>query len=875
MSRPSDRDVLPDTIKPTNYNVSLYNLEFGGSWGYEGTVKIDSSVKSSTDEVVLNVKEIEITAAEVLGKDATLKDATYDKSNERVTVKLTESLSPGDTTISLKFRGTMNNAMRGFYRAKYKPTETPASGTPSDGEHHYMFSTQFEACDARTAFPCFDEPNLKASFEFEVEIPEDLVALSNMPEKGTRKGSKDGLKVVSFEKTPPMSTYLAAWAIGDFEYVEAHTERQYNGKNIPVRVYTTRGLKEQGRFALDHAHKILDYFSDIFDIEYPLPKSDLLAVHEFAMGAMENWGLVTYRTTAVLFDEEKSDARFKNRVAYVVAHELAHQWFGNLVTMDWWNELWLNEGFATWVGWLATDYLHPEWKVWSQFVTEGYQSALQLDSLRASHPIEVPVRNALEVDQIFDHISYLKGSSTIRMLSNHLGQEIFLKGVSDYLKIHAYGNARTDDLWDALSKASGQDVKAFMDPWIKKIGFPVVTVAEEPGQISIKQSRFLTTGDIKAEEDETIWWIPVGLRTGSPEKVVHSALTTKEDTIREVDDEFYKINADQTGFYRTNYPPPRLQKLGQSKDRLSEEDRIGLVGDAGALAVAGNGTTPALLSLLEGFQDEKSYLVWAQVASSLSKVKSVFSENKEVSAGLKKFSLKLVSPAVEASGWEFKQDEEWLTGQLRKLLIGLAANSGHEATIAEGKKRFEAWKGGDEKAIHQNLRNVVFNMAVANGGKYEWNTVKDEYLKTKSVDGKEICLVALGRSKDKQLVGELLEFAMTDKVPPQDAHSAIVAVAANNENRLVGWEFTRDQWDRVSKKLGVSNIVLDRWIKMGFTSFADEAVAEDIANFFKDKDTTAFARSLVIISDSIAANAAYKNRDEAVLLEWLKANGYA
>jgi aminopeptidase N len=348
--------------------VSLYNLEFGGDWGYEGTVKIDSSVKSSTDEVVLNVKEIEITAAEVLGKDATLKDATYDKSNERVTVKLTESISPGDTTILLKFKGTMNNAMRGFYRAKYKPTETPASGTPTDGEHHYMFSTQFEACDARTAFPCFDEPNLKASFEFEVEIPEDLVALSNMPEKGTRKGSKDGLKVVSFEKTPPMSTYLAAWAIGDFEYVEAHTERQYNGKNIPVRVYTTRGLKEQGRFALDHAHKILDYFSDIFDIEYPLPKSDLLAVHEFAMGAMENWGLVTYRTTAVLFDEEKSDARFKNRVAYVVAHELAHQWFGNLVTMDWWNELWLNEGFATWVGWLATDYLHPEWKVWSQFV---------------------------------------------------------------------------------------------------------------------------------------------------------------------------------------------------------------------------------------------------------------------------------------------------------------------------------------------------------------------------------------------------------------------------------------------------------------------------------------------------------------------------
>lgn len=487
----------------------------------------------------------------------------------------------------------------------------------------------------------------------------------------------------------------------------------------------------------------------------------------------------------------------------------------------------------------------------------------------------MPVRNALEVDQIFDHISYLKGSSVIRMLSSHLGQEVFLKGVSDYLKIHAYGNARTDDLWDALSKASGQDVKAFMDPWIKKIGFPVVTVAEEPGQISIKQSRFLTTGDVKAAEDETTWWIPVGLKTGTPEKIVHSALTVKEDTIREVDDEFYKINADQTGFYRTNYPPQRLIKLGQSKDRLTQEDKIGLIGDAGALAVSGDGATPALLALLEGFQDEKDYLVWAQVASSLAKVERVFAGNKAVADGLKAFALKLYSPATEAIGWEFPKDEEWLTGQLRKLLIGLAAGAGHQPTIAEGKKRFEAWKAGDQKAIHQNLRSAVFKMTVANGGKDEWNTIKEEYLKTTSVDGKEICLSALGRSKDKELVTQLLEFATSETVPPQDAHTAIVATAANNTNRLVGWEFTRDQWERVKKRLGVSNIVLDRWIKMGFTNFADKEVAKDIENFFKDKDTTAFARSLVIISDSISANANYKARDEKVLLEWLQANGYA
>ena len=343
-----------------------------------------------------------------------------------------------DAVLSIRYAGIMNNSMAGFYRSKYKPTVTPAKSVPMDGEHHVMFSTQFESSDARRALPCFDEPNLKATFDVSIEIPEDQTALSNMPEKEVKQG-KPGLKKVVFERTPVMSTYLLAWAFGDFEYVEGFTQREYQGKQLPCRVYTTRGLKEQGRFAIENCHQVVDYFSKIFKIDYPLPKMDLLAVHEFSHGAMENWGLVTYRTTAVLFDEKQSDAKYKNRVAYVVAHELAHQWFGNLVTMDWWSELWLNEGFATWVGWLAIDHLYPEHEVWSQFVTEAVQTAQNLDSLRASHPIEVPVRDALEVDQIFDAISYLKGSSVIRMLSGHLGVETFLEGVSAYLKKHAYG----------------------------------------------------------------------------------------------------------------------------------------------------------------------------------------------------------------------------------------------------------------------------------------------------------------------------------------------------------------------------------------------------------------------------------------------------
>lgn len=422
---------------------------------------------------------------------------------------------------------------------------------------------------------------------------------------------------------------------------------------------------------------------------------------------MENWGLITYRTTAVLFDEEASDAKYKNRIAYVVAHELAHQWFGNLVTMDWWNELWLNEGFATWVGWLATDHIHPDWHVWPQFVSEGMQTAFTLDSLRSSHPIEVPVKDALDVDQIFDSISYLKGSSVIRMLAAHLGQETFLRGVGDYLKAHAYSNARTNDLWAALSNASGQDVQALMDPWIRKMGFPVVTVSEEPGNIGLKQTRYLSTGDVEAQDDTTTWWIPLGLegKTGTNE-VCAIPLTEKENIVREVDESFYKLNKDTAGFYRTNYPPGRLVQLGTQTERLSISDKIGkhsflltrfmatrllpnhleystnftegIIGDAGALALSGEAATPGLLAFIEGFQGETNHLVWSQALGSLGTVKAVFAEDEVISDALKKFTVKLIGPAVEKIGWESSPKDDFLTTQLRALLILTAGLNGHE-----------------------------------------------------------------------------------------------------------------------------------------------------------------------------------------------------
>lgn len=550
--------------------------------------------------------------------------------------------------------------------------------------------------------------------------------------------------------------------------------------------------------------------------------------------------------------------------------------------MDWWSELWLNEGFATWVGWLAVDHLYPEYMVWTQFVTEAVQTAQQLDSLRASHPIEVPVKDALEIDQIFDAISYLKGSSVIRMLSNHLSVEIFLSGVSDYLKAHSYGNATTNDLWAALSKASGKDVNTFMDTWIRKIGFPVLTVAEEPGQIGVRQSRFLSTGDVKPEEDQTQWWIPLGLKTDPKDRGASpTALTEKEETLRDIDETFYKLNSDQNGFYRTNYPPARLAKLGASKDKLSNEDKIGLIADAAALAVSGHATTAGLLAFIENFKDETNHAVWSQLITSLSNVRSIFASNPTISTGLKTFTLRLVSPATENLGWDFAPTESFLTGQLRALLISTAGLAGHEPTITEAQRRFGTYINNDDDddgdrttAIHPSLRLPIFRIAITYGGEDAYTALKSEYTRTTSIDGKEITLQALGRVQSPSLARDFLSFQFSEQVAAQDAHTGSIALAANDETRDELWGYVKGHWEIVRGKLGGNMVVLDRYLKSTLGRFASFEVERDIREFFEGMDTKGFDRGLVQVSDTVLARARYRERDERLVEEWLGAHGY-
>lgn len=630
--------------------------------------------------------------------------------------------------MEIVFTGQLNDKMAGFYRSTYKN---------ADGTTAIMATSQLEATDARRAFPCFDEPALKAEFTVTLIADKKLTCLSNMDVAGetdvTSTITNGTRKAVSFNRSPAMSTYLVCFIIGELNYIETKQFR------VPVRVYAppTSDISH-GKFSLDLAARTLEFYETTFDSKFPLPKMDMVAIPDFAAGAMENWGLVTYRVVDLMLDEKTSSASTKERVAEVVQHELAHQWFGNLVTMDFWDGLWLNEGFATWMSWYSCNVFYPEWKVWQGYVTDNLQSALSLDSLRSSHPIEVPVTRADQVNQIFDAISYSKGSSVIRMVSKYLGEDVFMQGIRDYLKKHAYGNTETGDLWAALSKASGKDVEKVMDIWTKHVGFPVVSVTENEADksIHVKQNRFLRTGDVKPEEDKVLYPVFLGLRTkdGVDDSLV---LSTREENFKVPDTDFFKLNADHSSIYRTSYSPARLEKLGQAaKDGLlTVEDRAGMISDAGALAASGYQKTSGVLNLLKGFSDEKEFIVWSEILTRLGSIQGTWMfEDQKIRDGLETFQRDLVSDLAHKAGWEFSENDDHIQQQFKGLLFGSAGMAGDKIIIKAAQDMFAKFAAGDKSAIHPNIRGSVYGINMKYGGKKEVRKLLEIYFSSANSD---------------------------------------------------------------------------------------------------------------------------------------------
>ncbi|KAL7273583.1 Aminopeptidase 2 mitochondrial [Rhizina undulata] len=859
------REVLPTNVKPTSYALDV-EPDFE-KFTFDGKVAIDLDVVEDSTSVAVNSLDIDIKEVELKhgGNIQKPTETSYDKDIQTVTFKFKDTIPAGSkVTLTIKYVGDLNDNMAGFYRSSYKD---------QDGNTKYLATTQMEPTDARRALPCFDQPDLKATWEVTLIADQKLTCLSNMDVR-EEKILSNGKKSVAFNKSPPMSSYLLAFIVGDLRYVENNDFR------LPIRTYSTPGNEKYGVFANEVAAKTLKFYEETFDSPYPLPKMDMVAIPDFSAGAMENWGLVTYRVVDLLYDEKTASLDRKQRIAEVVQHELAHQWFGNLVTMDFWEGLWLNEGFATWMSWYSMDKFFPQWKVWDSYVTDNLAAALSLDSLRSSHPVEVPVKKVSEINQIFDSISYAKGSSILRMITKYLGEDVFMEGIRRYLKKHAFGNTQTGDLWDALAEASGKDVANDMAAWTKKIGYPVVTVTENGQELHLKQNRYLRTGDVKPEEDQTLWHIFLGLRTkkGVNEDLV---LTERETTIKIDDSDFFKVNADQTGVYRTLYTPERLVKLGQAAKSglLTVQDKAGMLGDAGALSQSGYQRTSGLLDLLSGFREEKDYIVWGQITGQIQAVRSSWNfESKEVRQGLRRFLRDLSAPIAHKLGWEFKEDDEDIQKQFKALMFSVAGSSGDPIVVKAAQEMFQKFAAGDLDAINPNIRAAVYSIALEygkNGGEKEWEVVYNAFKNGRNSDERNIALKCLGRSTNYENMKKTLELALNGEVKDQDIYLPLSGLRANGpEGVKTIWEWAQANWEVLVKKLPPGLSMLGSVVQTVTSGFTSEYSIQEIKGFFHDKDVKGFDKNLEQSLDNIMAKALWIKRDSADVENWLKAHGY-
>jgi len=666
-----------------------------------------------------------------------------------------------------------------------------------------------------------------------------------------------------------MSTYLVAVVVGEFDYIE-----DMSSDGVLVRVYVPKSKKEQGQFALEVATKVLPYYKTYFGIAYPLPKIDLIAIADFSSGAMENWGLVTYRETCLLVDPQNTSAVRKQWIALIVAHELAHQWFGNLVTMEWWTHLWLNEGYASFVEFLCVAHLFPEYDIWTQFVTDTHIRALELDALKNSHPIEVPVGHPSEIDEIFDDISYHKGASVIRMLHAYIGDDDFRLGMNLYLKRHSYANAVTEDLWAALEEVSNKAVRNVMSSWTKRQGFPVVTVDHrQDGNnriLSLSQERFLADGSV---DNDNIWIIPISVSSSQDSKksIFDDILDAKnkEFVIKDIpENTWLKINPGTIGFYRTRYSKPVLSLLLPAiEDRtLPPLDRLGLLDDLFAMVQAGHASTVEVLEVMRAFQHEDNFTVWSTIVNTLGKINTLIS-HLDFEDSLKVFGRNLFRDINTRLGWDAKSDESHLDTLLRSLVLNRLAALDDKDTIEEAKKRFELHVNGTTILV-ADLRSPVYRAVLSVGDIDTYLTMLKLYREADLQEEKERILRALGMMKDETVLRKILDFAMSEEVRAQDTVFAIMSVALSYKGRIMAWNFFKEKWRTLLDRYE-GGFLLARLVKFTTENFVTEEQAKDVENFFKDHPTPGTERTVQQCVESIRLNAAWLSRDKDSIKEYL------
>uniref|UniRef100_A0A8C5M616 Aminopeptidase n=1 Tax=Leptobrachium leishanense TaxID=445787 RepID=A0A8C5M616_9ANUR len=863
---------LPDYIMPQQYELYLHpnltTLTFGGF------TRITVTVTRQTNFLILHSKHLDILQTRVEKSSQVFEELRLleNPANEQIALLADSPFYPGrNYTIGIQFNANLSQSYRGFYKSTYKT---------QDGEIRVLASTQFEPTAARMAFPCFDEPSFKARFLIKIRREPKHMAVSNMPIVKTLS-VEGGLLEDHFDNSVKMSTYLVAFIVSDLESIS-----QWTKNGVKISVYAVPEKIKQGTYALEAAVKLLDFYEEYFNIPYPLPKQDLAAIPDFQSGAMENWGLTTYRESSLLYDSEKSTASQKLWITMVVAHELAHQWFGNLVTMEWWNDLWLNEGFAKFMEYIAVNITYPELQVEDMFLDKCF-NAMDVDSLNSSHAVSTSVENPEEIQEMFDEVSYDKGACILNMLKDYMGEEGFEAGIVYYLRRYSYRNAKNEDLWDSMtdvkkstshwSKGDIIDVKSMMNTWTLQKGFPLVTVTLKGKQVELHQEHYLK-GTKDTESAGLLWHIPLTYITSKSNTIQRFLLKAKKDVIvltEEVD--WIKFNVGMNGYYIVHYEDEGwdalIKLLKDNHTAISSNDRTSLISNAFQLVSIGKLPIDKALGLTQYLKNENKIMPVTQGMGELIPIYKLMEKRgmTDVETKLKAYILNLFRNLVDAQTWT--DDGTVSERRLRTSLLFLACVLKHHPCVEKAQQLFEEWRESNGTNILP--RDVAFAVYTIGAQNQEgWDFLLEKYKTTLSNSEMHLIEAALARTSNLQKLQWLMEEGMKgEQIKTQDLPHIVSYISRNPHGNMLAWEFLKNNWDGFIKKFELGSRTVGDMVVGVTRLYSTKEWLQEVMGFFEQlKENGSQLRCVQQARENIEENIRWMDKNFELIKQWLENN---
>jgi len=849
---------LPRGVIPSHYDISLTPDAASGRFTAKAVITV--SVTKATSSITLNAADLRFDSASVApfgssGGSAQGAKASVDAAAQTATFSVDKPLAPGLYKLTLDYSGAIGTQAVGLFSLDYPG---------KDGKQQRALYTQFENSDARRMIPSWDEPAYKASFSLDVTIPAGQMAVSNMPAASTST-LPDGRQKVTFAKTPKMSTYLLFFALGDFERATVKAE------GTEIGVVTRRGAIDQAQFALDSSKDILREYNDYFGVRYPLPKLDNIAGagRSQFFGAMENWGAIFTFEYALLFDPASSTQHDRQEIFATAAHEMAHQWFGDLVTMRWWDDLWLNEGFASWMESRMTARLHPEWN--TRLGTVGSRDgAMQRDSVATTHPVVQHIETVEQANQAFDEITYQKGEAVIRMLEAYVGENAWRSGVRSYMKAHAYGNTVSDDLWKQIEKAAGKPVTAIAHDFTLQPGVPLIRVGEpvcRNGSIVVP----LTQGEFSRDRPEKkplAWRVPVIAQVAGNAKQASTLVAGGKGTITLPGCGAVIVNAGQSGYYRTLYAPKEFAQLAQAFATLAPIDQIGLLSDSQSLGLAGLQPASNVLDLVKSAPVSADPQVWSRIAGLFEGLHWRFQNDKAGQQRLSSFAVARLAPVMVQTGWEARSGEAPAVANLREQLIGTLSELGDATVIGEARRRYAAMDK-DPAAVPGPLRKTVLAVVAQHADPAAWDGLRTRARAETTPLLRDHLYVLLATTENKALAERALQLALTDEPGLTNSAAMISAVAQRYPDMALDFALANtakinERVDASSRSRYFARLAMGSSNPATIDKLKGYAQASLAASSRGDVDA-----AIAAIQDRIKTNAARLPEIDA----WLKQNG--